>query len=195
MKISKYIYAGLVAGALCLTTGCSESELADINTNPSIVSKPDIRYLFTQGLQNFQPSEYWSWFYDFSAMSRYGQVTGGDNTNRLNMPDLSSGNGYVKNPLLMLLEIENQMSQKDAETAATFTNIHAMMQSLVVFMGIQDTDFYGSMCYSEAYRARYGGTLTPKYDTQEELFNQFYAELKKATDDLKIGRASCRERV
>lgn len=76
------------------------------------------------------------------------------------------------------------MSQKDAETAATFTNIHAMMQSLVVFMGIQDTDFYGSMCYSEAYRARYGGTLTPKYDTQEELFNQFYAELKKATDDL-----------
>lgn len=117
-------------------------------------------------------------------MCRYGQVTGGDNTNRLNMPDLSSGGGNVKHPLLTLLEIENQMKQKDAETAATFTNIHAMMQSLVVYMGIQDTDFYGSMPYSEAYRARYGGTLTPKYDTQEELFNQFYAELKKATDDL-----------
>ena len=51
-------------------------------------------------------------------------------------------------------------------------------------MGITDTDFYGSMCYSEAYRARYGGTLKPKYDTQEKLFNQFYDELKKATDDL-----------
>lgn len=184
MKINKYIYAGLVAGALCLTTSCSESELADINTNPSVVTTPDIRYLFTQGLQNFKPSEYWSWYYDFSAMCRYGQVTGGDNTNRLNMPDLSSGGGNVKHPLLTLLEIENQMKQKDAETAATFTNIHAMMQALVVYMGIQDTDFYGSMPYSEAYRARYGGTLTPKYDTQEELFNQFYAELKKATDDL-----------
>ena len=163
MKINKYIYAGLVAGALCLTTSCSESELADINTNPSVVTTPDIRYLFTQGLQNFKPSEYWSWYYDFSAMCRYGQVTGGDNTNRLNMPDLSSGGGNVKHPLLTLLEIENQMKQKDAETAATFTNIHAMMQALVVYMGIQDTDFYGSMPYSEAYRARYGGTLPPKY--------------------------------
>lgn len=76
MKINKYIYAGLVAGALCLTTSCSESELADINTNPSVVTTPDIRYLFTQGLQNFKPSEYWSWYYDFSAMCRYGQVTG-----------------------------------------------------------------------------------------------------------------------
>ena len=76
------------------------------------------------------------------------------------------------------------MSLKDEETAATYTRIHAMMQALVVYMGITDTDFYGSMCYSEAYRARYGGTLKPKYDTQEELFKQFYDELKKATDDL-----------
>lgn len=117
-------------------------------------------------------------------MCKYGQVTGGSNTNRLNMPDLSSGGGMVKKPLLQLLEIENQMSLKDEETAATYTRIHAMMQALVVYMGITDTDFYGSMCYSEAYRARYGGTLKPKYDTQEELFKQFYDELKKATDDL-----------
>ncbi len=184
MNINKYIYAGLVAGALCMTTGCSESDLADINTNPSVVTTPDIRFLFTQGLQDFKPSEYWGWFYDYSAMSKYGQVTGGSNTNRLNMPDLSSGGGNVKKPLLALLEIENQMGLKDAETAATYTQIHAMMQALVVYMGLQDTDFYGSICYSEAYRARYGGTLTPKYDTQEELFNQFYEELKKATTDL-----------
>lgn len=184
MKIKNFIYAGLVAGALSMTTSCGESELANINTDPSVISTPDIRYLFTQGLSQFRPGEYWAWFYDFTAMSKYGQVTGGSNTNRLNMPDLSSGGGNVKNPLLILLEIENQMSQKDATTAATFTRIHAMMQALVVYMGIQDTDFYGSMPYSEAYRGRYGGTLTPKYDTQEELFNQFYEELKQATDDL-----------
>lgn len=184
MKINKYIYAGLVASALCMTTGCSDTELAKINTDPSVVTTPDIRYLFTTGLQEFKPSEYWAWFYDYSAMCKYGQVTGGSNTNRLNMPDLSSGGGMVKKPLLQLLEIENQMSLKDEETAATYTRIHAMMQALVVYMGITDTDFYGSMCYSEAYRARYGGTLKPKYDTQEELFKQFYDELKKATDDL-----------
>ena len=80
MKINKYIYAGLVASALCMTTGCSDTELAKINTDPSVVTTPDIRYLFTTGLQEFKPSEYWAWFYDYSAMCKYGQVTGGSNT-------------------------------------------------------------------------------------------------------------------
>lgn len=53
MKINKYIYAGLVAGALCLTTSCSESELADINTNPSVVTTPDKIPLHT-GSSEFQ---------------------------------------------------------------------------------------------------------------------------------------------
>ena len=52
MKINKYIYAGLVAGALCLTTSCGESELADINTNPSVVTTPDIRYLLHRVFRN-----------------------------------------------------------------------------------------------------------------------------------------------
>ena len=75
------------------------------------------------------------------------------------------------------------------EEAAKYAQIHAMMRALVVYMGIQDSDFYGSAPYSEAYRARYGGTLTPKYDTQKELFTQFYNELKEATDVLVNGKS------
>lgn len=61
-----------------------------------------------------------------------------------------------------------------------------MMKTLVVYMGIQDTDMYGSMPYSEAALARYTSPalLTPKYDTQEELFASFDEDLKQAFETL-----------
>lgn len=187
MKLNKYLLGGCLAGALFLG-GCTADDLAERNTDPSVISKPDMRFLFTQGLSQFLPSDYWDWWYDFSAMSQYGQVTGGSNKNTMNMPDLSSGNGSVANTLKILREMDYQLSLMSEEEAAKYAQIRAMMQSLVVYMGIQDTDFYGSAPYSEGYSARYGGTLTPKYDTQKELFTQFYNELKEATDVLVNGK-------
>ncbi len=189
MKLNKYLMGGCLAGALFLGS-CTADDLAEYNTDPSVITKPDMRFLFTQGLSQFLPSDYWDWWYDFSAMSQYGQVTGGSNKNTMNMPDLSSGNGSVANTLKILREMDYQLSLMKEEEADKYAQIRAMMQSLVVYMGIQDTDFYGSAPYSEAYSARYGGTLTPKYDTQKELFTQFYAELKEATDVLVNGKNS-----
>ena len=188
MKLNKFLLGGCLAGSLFLG-GCSAEDLAEYNTSPSVISKPDIRFLFTQGLAQFLPSDYWDWWYDFSAMSKYGQVTGGSNDNKLNIPDLSSGNGSVANTLKILREMDYQLSLMTEEDAAKYAQIRSMMQSLVVYMGLQDTDFYGSAPYSEAYSARYGGTLTPKYDTQKELFTQFYAQLKEATDILVNGKS------
>lgn len=187
MKLNKFLLGGCLAGTLFLGS-CAVDDLAEYNTDPSIITKPDMRFLFTQGLAQFLPSDYWDWWYDFSAMSQYGQVTGGSNSNKLNMPDISSGNGSVANTLKILREMDYQLSLMSEEDAAKYAQIRAAMQSLVVYMGIQDTDFYGSAPYSEAYRARYGGTLTPKYDTQKELFTQFYNELKEATDVLVNGK-------
>ena len=104
MKLNKFLLGGCLAGSLFLG-GCSAEDLAEYNTSPSVISKPDIRFLFTQGLAQFLPSDYWDWWYDFSAMSKYGQITGGSNDNKLNIPDLSSGNGSVANTLKILREM------------------------------------------------------------------------------------------
>lgn len=187
MKLYKYfLLGGCLAGALTLGS-CATEDLAEYNTDPSVVAKPDMRFLFTQGLSEFDPSGYWSWFYDFSAMCKYGQVTGGSNGFSLNMPSISSGGGDMARPLKILRDMDYHISLMDAGEAAKYTQIRSMLQTLVVYMGIQDTDFYGDQPYSEAYRARYGGTLTPKYDTQKELFEQFYAELCVAADALANG--------
>ena len=58
-----------------------KDDFADINTNPTIVSKPDPRYLFTQALANFDGHDYFAWYYDYNNMLRWSQTvasTGGN---------------------------------------------------------------------------------------------------------------------
>ena len=43
---------------------------------------------------------------------------------------------------------------------------------------------YGSLRYTEAEMARYGGTLYPKFDTQEELYDYWLKELDEAINYL-----------
>ena len=69
-------------------------EFAEVNTDPSVIGTPDVRYLFTKELTDFIPSDYWQWFYDFTYMSQWGQVTA-SNAYLLNSPAKCSGNGNV----------------------------------------------------------------------------------------------------
>lgn len=186
MKL-KYIFGTFFCGSLLLCATSCKDDFSDINTNESTLSKPDCRFLFTQTLTDFIPSEYWSWYYDFSNMCKWGQVTAasGSNSNLLNQPDQAS-EGNVGRVIKYALEIDHQIKQMDEKTAASYQYIKAMTTPLVVYMGIQDTDMYGSMAFSEAYRARYTNppVLMPKYDTQEELFNDFLAQLDNAINIL-----------
>jgi len=40
------------------------------------------------------------------------------------------------------------------------------------------SDINGSIAYSEAFQARYGGTLTPVYDPQASLFDTLDTQIK-----------------
>lgn len=49
----------------------------------------------------------------------------------------------------------------EGEEQAKYTYLKALCQPLMIYLAMWDTDMYGSMAYTEAYQARYGGTLTP----------------------------------
>ena len=51
----KSLALGLCTACLSLTVGCSESDYADINTDPSKVTKGDPTFLFTQAQVEYQP--------------------------------------------------------------------------------------------------------------------------------------------
>src|SRR5574344_1562989 len=54
----------LVLMMLPAFTSCDKDQFADINTNPSTISKGNIPYLFTQAVLNVEPSDDLRWFYD-----------------------------------------------------------------------------------------------------------------------------------
>ena len=74
----------------------------------------------------------------------------------------------------------------EGETQASYQYIKAMTYPIMAYLAILDSDMYGSMAYSEAFKARYTDPplLTPKHDTQEELFDILLQELEETINTL-----------
>lgn len=180
-----------LAAALCSTallSGCMD-KFADINSNPSIITNGNPVFLFTEQIRTFELQDYYLWFFDYNDMLKWGQVTvpaGG--TVELFNQNVKNTNGAnlfnVMKNALAIQDIVSNLEGKDPIAAASYKHLAAMSDVLVVFCAMQKTDMYGSMPYSEAYRARWGGTLTPKYDTQEELYTSFAKSLDDAIETL-----------
>ena len=181
----KYITAAFLLAGLSLFSSCRE-EFADLNSNPSTVSKPNVRFLFTQCAANVQPADYYEWFACFKTMAAWAQVsvTNGGNTNKVQQAN-GEGAGYrVNDVLLYANEIKYQISILPESEKAKLEYIQYLCNPLCVFLSMGDSDMYGSRQYSEAMMIRYGGTATPKYDTQEELFNLWLDQLDETLNYL-----------
>ena len=66
------------------------------------------------------------------------------------------------------------------EEAAKYKNTQAAIDVLITYLGIFDTDDAGDMPFTEAAQARYGGTLTPKYDRVKDLYDLWLTTLDSA---------------
>ena len=186
MKL-KYIMASFLIGSCTFISSCKD-DFADINTNPTIVSKPDPRYLFTQALANFDGHDYFAWYYDYNNMLRWSQTvasTGGNENLMTTMSNSGKMGSQVYNVMNQVNELTYIVNTTlEGEEQAKYTYLKALCQPLMIYLAMWDTDMYGSMAYTEAYQARYGGTLTPKYDTQAELFDLWEKQLKETVETL-----------
>ena len=183
----KYFVEGLLLSASAFMGSCKD-EFADINTNPTVVSKADPRYLFTQALSNFDGHDYFEWFYDFTNMQKWAQTTvsSGGNDNLMTTMTNAGSLGSRVYPVMNIVNELKYLINTDlsGEEQAKYTYLKAICDPLMIYLAMLDSDMYGSMAYTEAYQARYGGTLTPKYDTQEELFELWETQLKEAVETL-----------
>ena len=113
--------AALLLGSVMFTS-CVD-EFSELNSDPSTITKPDIRFLFTKCEASFQPGDYAQWFGGFNDLSTWSQTTvsSGGNTTRSNRPtDEANGCGYEVNEVLRYAnEIRYQISQLPEEEKAT----------------------------------------------------------------------------
>lgn len=181
----KYIAAIFLLTGAGLLSSCQD-DFAEINSDPSTINNPNIRFLFTQFETAFQPADYSQWFYGFEYLSSWIQTTTnrGGNDNKINIVN-GTGCGYQVNEALRYAnEIRNKISLLTGEEKEKYEYIQYLCNPILVFLSMEDADMYGSRQYSEAEMVRYGGTLTPKYDTQEELFEIWLKQLEETLNYL-----------
>jgi len=183
-SIFRIIFATVISGFLLIN--CTD-RFAETNLNPAEINNPDLAHLFTDGLYKSAGDEYLQWFYNNSVYFwRFAQITvanGGTNSDFINVGAL--GGVPLYDVMIDMKEIQNRIDNMDPDQMALYQAFKAVTKIPVIQLGIRQTDWQGSMVYSEAVDARYGGNLSPKFDTQEELFDTWIAELDEAIAILK----------
>lgn len=163
------------------TVQCKD-EFADLNQNPREVTNPDVSQLLTNALFNMCGDEYLQWFYNNSVYFwRFEQITvarGGTSSDFNNTAAL--GGVPLYNVMIDMKEIRSRIDAMAAEDKANNQKLRAITYIPQVYLGIKMTDWTGSLAYTEAVDARYTGNMTPKYDTQKELFTTWLKELDDA---------------
>ncbi len=181
MKSLKYIITvGLVLGLLNACTNNFE----EINTNPN---RTTVGMIQASGL--FEPILYnsanqWlnrTWYYN-NELIQFTAFTGGV-TRREHLYFLEDSrdwygfwNHYASygNNVNHMYQLAQQQGNKSLEAIAlTFK---------VLFFSNM-TDMFGSLPYEEAFTGReVGGTITPKFNTQKEVYEFLFADLEAAND-------------
>jgi len=189
MKFYKYSFVAILAASFCLG-GCKKSAFVEVNTNPNTLYsiKPEEQFLnapiaihgndFEQFYDNYRRIMYW--MQQATAQGGNGSVTlktvGNFNTRY--------GNFY---PTVgaVLTDVQKLIEKLPADQQAKYTQIYAIADIPKIYYAFYVSDINGSIPYTEAFQARYGGTLTPKYESQQALFALWDKRLKEVMGILK----------
>ena len=181
MKFNKSILAATALSA-ALFTSCAD-EFAELNKPKDSIAEPNISYLFAQSVNKFEPSGYLLWYYNAPmtySWSQMGVPTGGMTTGILTTTNAGDQGSKFIDVLMYVREIENAISLLPEEDQPLQLAYQHAAQVLTIYLGIFDSDMFGNLTYNEACRAKFGGTLTPGYDSMESLYAQWLQELDAA---------------
>lgn len=180
-KIKSFVSVALVGGMLLSTTSCKD-EFTEINESKTSVVVASPAQLFTQVCWEFQATPYMLWFAQAPKFYYAAQMSVGSSS--MVQESLDGGAERQGFQAIALLDykyaLEKELNAMSEEEAAKYKNTQAAIDVLITYLGIFDTDDAGDMPFTEAAQARYGGTLTPKYDRVKDLYDLWLTTLDTA---------------
>lgn len=176
MKVNSLMASFLLAGSSLLMTGCQE-DFAKLNIDQGAVSEGNVAYLFSQGVLEFEPSDYTYWLRNAEQIYEWMQLMVPTDGVSSTIFDGGAGTSSLTRILKYLYEIKYVRSQMSPEESAAYATYEAALDVLCIYIGIFDSDFIGDIPYTEAGQALHGGTLTPKYDRIKDLYDLWLKNL------------------
>lgn len=182
MKKLLHQYIRILPVILLLGTASCTKNFGDINTSPSVVVTPDIKFLLSYSEDKMVTYQGGEWVYEsMEQLFRFTQhVTSSpyEITSNVN----ARYRNFYMNVLPNLLEIRRQI---DARTDKDkYQKMKAVTYVLQVMNGIKVTDMNGSIPYTEADQGRYEKNYSPVYDPQQALLDTCLAQLDLAINML-----------
>lgn len=189
MKLNKYWFPCMITASLLLG-GCKKEKFVDLNTNPNVLYavKPEEQFLnaaiqahgsdFEQFYDNYRRIMFWT--QQSTANTGNGSVTlktVGNFNYRYNV--FYPGLGAV------LTDVQKLIEKLPESEKPKYDQIYAIADIPKISYAFYVSDINGSIPYTEAFQGKYGGTLTPKYQTQQELFALWDQRLKEVIGQLK----------
>ncbi len=194
MKNIKNISVGLLMGATILTTSCKKEAFVDANIAPNTLYEvnPQDQFLKASIATQNDFEYYYDVYRKLNYWLQYTTPSAGNGAN-FNLPSAQFnyryGNFYnnIGNALMDAIKI---IESKPADEQPSYAQIKALSEILLAYYAFYTSDINGSIPFSEAFQARYGGTLTPTFDTQEQIFDQVDIMVKAAVASLKANTSN-----
>ncbi|MBL7968798.1 MAG: SusD/RagB family nutrient-binding outer membrane lipoprotein [Prolixibacteraceae bacterium] len=174
---------------LLMVWGCDRDQFAELNTNPSTISEPDLRYSAAKAIEQMYSDDYTTFFYNnFQYIMPWTQVTlkqGGNTTDFLEMGP-TGGHNIYSSLIPQAMDIRYRIDAMNAEDKAIYQSIQAITYPMVILPAMTRSDVTGSMVYTQAGLAPYTNPplLTPVLDNESTLYNTWLTELNKALTTL-----------
>jgi hypothetical protein len=162
-----------------ILAGCTK-EFAEVNTNPNVPSKVTSDLLLSGIIKNTvndQVGEAWGLG---NLVVQYTAKIQFVNEDRYLWGER---NGVWNSVYSNMRNVQNiiDLSTSSAPVQNNYLGVALILKSWLFSLA---TDAYGDIPYSEATKAKIGSIYTPKYDTQEDVYNGILADLKRANDIL-----------
>ncbi|HLG39801.1 MAG TPA: SusD/RagB family nutrient-binding outer membrane lipoprotein, partial [Chitinophagaceae bacterium] len=194
MKTRSNIYTILIATLFAF--GCKKQAFVDANLSPSTLYevKPEDQFLAAASGSQDDFEYYYDVYRALNLWLQYA-TNGGASGNAMNFTNPTANFNYRYAKVFYdrvgtrLADGIRTIDQMDDEEEAKYVHQKAILQIFKAYYAFYVSDINGSMPYTEAFQGRYGGTLTPKYNTQQELFNTLDGEIKNAVGALKTAQA------
>lgn len=182
----KIIFA--VAALIATSSSCNKESLTDLNKPLNAVDYPIPANLFTGAILNTPKDNYSVLAEGMQYYSTYKEVPAiGDKFYSFNGTVADFGTTALPGTYNGQLNTLYQLST--AIQAPELINQRAMVRILRVYTYHQLTDVAGDIPYSEAVKGQ-EGMLTPKYDTQKDIYLDMFKELDESATSLDAAKTT-----
>src|SRR6185437_511689 len=186
MKRYKFLFLAMIPAML--TVSCKKSAFVEANINPSTLTSVDpgaqFLYAAVHATNDFET------YYDYyRAIMPWMQMITNSAGNAENFTNQSGNFNYrygnfYGNVGLALSDIPHLVAKMTTAEQAARVDELAIAAIYKAYYAFYVSDINGSIPYSQAFKARYGGTLTPTYGEQKNLFDSLDLQVKTAVNTL-----------